>query len=161
MGHSLLDESGKYTKAGHLTIQISSEIINGKKTKKPPRGSGFWTKHKGNVYDRAYREKWFARDNKEVECLAIAMNSIKLCIGLDIDGIEGFKVFINKILNKLSLPSQDKINKTAHTKTPSGGFHWIFEISREDFPLEIKLGIYGLVHSPPTLKSNFSVLQSI
>src|SRR5918995_598666 len=119
MGHSLLDESEKFTKAGLLTIPISPEIVNGKKTKKPPKGSGSWTKHKGNVYNRVYREKWFAPDNKEVECLAIAMNSIKLCIGLDVDGIEGSNVFINKILSKLSLPLQDKINKTAHTKTPS------------------------------------------
>jgi hypothetical protein len=137
MGRSLLDESEKYTKAGLLTIPISSEIVNGKKTKKPPRGSGSWTKHNGRIYDRAYRERWFAHDNNEVEYLAIAMNSIKRCIGLDVDSIEGFNVFINKILSKLSLPLQDKINKTAHTKTPSGGFHWIFEISREDFPHEI------------------------
>ena len=66
------------------------------------------------------------------------MDSEKLCIGFDVDGIEGFNIFINKILNKLSPPLRDKINKTAHTKTPSGGFHWMFEISRTDFPSEIK-----------------------
>ena len=138
MGSSLLDESEKYMRAGFLTIPISSEIVNGKKTKKPPKDSGSWTKHKGSVYDRAYREKWFAPNNNEVESLAIAMDSEKLCIGFDVDGIEGFNIFINKILNKLSPPLQDKINKTAHTKTPSGGFHWMFEISRTDFPSEIK-----------------------
>ncbi len=138
MGPSLLDESEKYSQAGHLTIPISSEIVNGKKTKEPSKGSGSWTRHKGSVHDRAYREKWFASDNKEVDCLAIAMNSIKLCIGFDVDGIEGFDVFINKILYKLSLLLQDKINKTVHTKTPSGGFHWIFQISRKEFPLDIK-----------------------
>jgi P4 family phage/plasmid primase-like protien len=135
---SLLDESERYTQVGHLTIPISSEIVNGKKTKKPPKGSGSWTKRKGTVYGRAYLEKWFASDNKEVEFMAIAMDSIKLCISFDVDGIEGFNIFINNILNKLSLPLRNKINKTAHTKTPSGGFHWIFEISREEFPHEIK-----------------------
>jgi P4 family phage/plasmid primase-like protien len=66
------------------------------------------------------------------------MNSIKLCIGFDVDGNEGFNIFINKILSKLSPPLRNKINKTAHTKTPSGGFHWIVEISRTDFPFDIK-----------------------
>jgi hypothetical protein len=134
----LLDESEKYTRSGLLTIPISSEIVNGKKTKKPPKGSGFWTKHKGDVYDRKYREKWFAPENNEVEYLAISMDSKKLCIGFDVDGVEGFNIFINKILDKLSPSLLSKINKTAHTKTPSGGFHWIAEISRNEFPLGIK-----------------------
>ena len=134
----LLDESEKYTQAGHLTIPISHEIVNGRKTKKPAKGSGSWTKNKGRVYSRAYREKWFSPDNNEVECLAIAMNSTKLCIGFDVDGTEGFCIFTNKILSKLSLSLRDKFEKTALTKTPSGGFHWIFEISRKEFPLDIK-----------------------
>jgi P4 family phage/plasmid primase-like protien len=66
------------------------------------------------------------------------MNSIKLCIGFDVDGMEGFNIFTNKILSKLPPSLQDKINKTAHTKTPSGGFHWIFKLSRTDFQFEIK-----------------------
>ena len=115
--------------------------------KVPPKGSGEWANFRGTIYNEEYRRKWFA-ETPHVVAIAIAMNSIKLSIGLDIDGVDARKIFYRWIVPRLVPSLQNKIKRTTHTISQGGGDHRVLGIKREYFPLlHLKLGDATDVHT--------------
>ena len=129
---SLFYESEKYTRLGWFTVGI--------KDKEPPKGCT-WTDKRGSVADIVYRQKYFC-NNDDVKRLAVLLDSIKLGFALDVDGTAAIDVFRYNIVPRLSVELQHKIGKTTHTRSASGGYHWLFEISRQDFPKGVTQGTY-------------------
>jgi P4 family phage/plasmid primase-like protien len=120
---------------------------DGQIKKVPPKDSGKWANFRGTIYDEAYRRKWFA-DTPHVVAIAIAMYSIKISIGLDIDGVDARKIFYRWIVPRLVPSLQNKVKQTTHTISQGGGDHIILGIKREYFPLlHLKLGNATDVHT--------------
>lgn len=109
--------------------------------KEPLKGSGKWTDRKGTIADQIYLQKYFC-NNQDVRRVAILLDSIKFGFALDVDGAAAMEVFRTEIMHKLSIELRDKINATTHTRTANGGYHWLFEILRQDFPKGITQGTY-------------------
>ena len=110
--------------------------------KEPLKGSGKWTDRKGTIADRTYLQKYFCGDIQNVKRVAILLNSSKLGFAIDIDGVIALDIFQKKIVPRLSDGLQNKISTTTHTKTANGGYHWLFEILRQDFPKGLTQGTY-------------------
>lgn len=109
--------------------------------KEPIKGSGKWTDKKGTIADQTYVQKYFSGNIKEVKRLAILLDSIKLTFAIDIDGSIAVNIFQNAIVPRLPSRIQNKVESTACTKSPNG-YHWLFEISRQDFPKGMRQHIY-------------------
>jgi hypothetical protein len=144
----LFEESTRLTEDGRLTIPFCyMKTHDGQIKKIPPKDSGEWSNQRGTVYNEEYRRKWFAQ-TPDVVAIAIAMNSIKVSIGLDIDGLDARKVFYRWIVPRLLPLLQNRIKRTTHTITPGGGDHLVLGIKREYFPLlHLKLGDATDVHT--------------
>jgi hypothetical protein len=121
---SLFYESENYTRHGWYAVPIGD--------KEPPKGCT-WTDKRGTIADVVYRQKYFC-NNEDVKRLAIILDSIKFGFSLDVDGSKAMQIFQRKIIPRYSQGLQEKINRTTHTKTANGGYHWLFEIRRQDFP---------------------------
>jgi P4 family phage/plasmid primase-like protien len=141
MTTDLFEESTRLTEDGRLTIPFCyAKTQYGQIKKFPAKGSGEWSNQRGTVYNVEYRRKWFA-ETADVVAIAIAMNSIKVSIALDIDGYEARKIFHKWILSKFAPSLQHKIRRTTHTLSPGGGDHFVLGIKREYFPLlHLKFG---------------------
>ncbi len=141
MTTDLFEESTRLTEDGRLTIPFCYvKTQDGQIKKIPPKGSGEWSNQRGTVYNEEYRRKWFAL-TPGVVAIAIAMNSIKISIALDIDGYEARKIFHRWVLPKFPPSLQGKIRQTAHTLSLNGGDHFLLGIKREYFPLlNLKFG---------------------
>lgn len=148
MTTDLFEESTRLTEDGRLTIPFCFlQTDDGQIKKVPPKGSGEWANFRGTIYNEAYRRKWFA-ETPQVVAIAIAMNSIKLSISLDIDGIDARKIFYRWIVPRLVPSLQNKIKQTTHTISQGGGDHILLGIKREYFPLlHLKLGDATDVHT--------------
>jgi hypothetical protein len=85
---------------------------------------------------------WFSVDidgNSRAKGLGIVLGSTaRPCIAIDTDGPDATEAMLKELVPMCPQDIQDAFERTAHTKTPSGGFHWIFGINAEDFP-------YGIV----------------
>jgi hypothetical protein len=109
--------------------------------KEPLNGSGSWTERKRKIADYTYLHKYF-ENTHSVKRVAILLDSIKLAFAIDVDGAIAINILQKKIVPRLSEGLKYKIHKTTHTKTANGGFHWLFEIRREDFPSGVKQETY-------------------
>jgi len=148
MTTDLFEESTRLTEDGRLTIPFCFlQTDDGQIKKVPPKDSGEWANFRGTTYNEAYRRKWFA-ETPQVVAIAIAMNSIKVSIGLDIDGVDARKIFHRWIVPRLVPSLQNKIKRTTHTISQGGGDHILLGIKREYFPLlHLKLGDATDVHT--------------
>ncbi len=109
--------------------------------KEPLKGSGKWTDKKGTIADQMYLQKYFG-DIQSVKRVAILLDSIKIGFAIDIDGAIALDIFQKKVVPRLSEGLQNKIDTTTHTRTANGGYHWLFEILRQDFPKGLTQGTY-------------------
>jgi hypothetical protein len=132
---SLLSDAENFNNKGFHPLPIVE--------KEPLKGSGKWTDRKGTIADRLYLQKYFGGNIQSVNRVAILLDSIKLGFAIDIDGAKALDTFQKKIVPRLSTGLQNKIENTTHTKSPNG-HHWLFEISRQDFPKGIKQDIYWI-----------------
>jgi hypothetical protein len=135
---SLYDESEKYTCFGWHSLGIIGEG-----NEKCPQVGDDWTGKRGTLPAREYLEYTF-RNNQNIKRLAILLDSVKYGFALDIDGPNASQIFQEKVLSRYSQQLQDKINKTTHTRTANNGYHWLFEIHRQDFPNGISQKKYWL-----------------
>jgi hypothetical protein len=133
MIESLLSEAKNYSLHNWFPIPIGAE-------KQPPKGCT-WTDKRGTSASKEYLEEYF-NNNHGVKRLAILLESSKLGFALDLDGLTAQDIFRRKVLSKCSPGLQDKINQTTHTRTANGGYHWLFEILRIDFPKGIAQRTY-------------------
>ena len=121
---SLLSDAENFNNRGFHPLPIVE--------KEPLKGSGKWTDNKGTIADQIYLRKYFSGNIQDVKRIAILLDSTKLAFAIDIDGAVALDIFQNKIVPRLPSDIQNKIESTAHTKSPNG-YHWLFGISRRDF----------------------------
>jgi hypothetical protein len=133
MIQSLLSEAEKYNRFQWHPIPISAE-------KQPPKYCT-WVDRRGTLASRSFLEKYFC-NNQIVQRLAILLDSKKLGFALDVDGINSLYLFQKKIVPRYSSTVIEKINRTTHTRSANGGYHWLFEVLRNDFPRGIIQGTY-------------------
>ncbi|MGH9982634.1 MAG: hypothetical protein ACRD8W_01610, partial [Nitrososphaeraceae archaeon] len=108
--------------------------------KQPPKNCS-WANRRGTIASQPFLEEYFC-NNQIVQRLAILLDSKKLGFALDIDGLDSLYIFQRKIVPRYSLKVQEKINSTTQTRSANGGYHWLFEVLRNDFPTGIVQGTY-------------------
>jgi hypothetical protein len=109
--------------------------------KEPLKGSGSWTDKKGRIADDTYLHKYFG-NTQHVKRVAILLDSLKLAFAIDVDGAIAIDILQKMIIPRLSEGLKNKIHTTTHTKTANGGYHWLFELRRDDFPSGVRQETY-------------------
>jgi hypothetical protein len=121
MSLPLHEEADKLTEHGFLVIPLCNGV---------PKKGVEYSKRRDILASEDERGQWFS--DKKVNGIAIGINKKEFAI--DTDGEYCENLLVNEGIRHLPNELQDLVKRTMYTKTPSGGYHRVFKINRDDFP---------------------------